>query len=124
MDANKFKKDLQAYKLGLSDNLDDETVNLMLHAFCMGYCQLSNELNEEFGAYIDLNPVFDTINKLNPLIKSAFDKDFKKMLYTKIYNSIEKELKRQVSEGKEFLKDSEIDSLVEEALREELDNNE
>ena len=45
----------------------------MLHAFCMGYCQLSAELNDEFGSYIDLNPVFDEINRINPLIKDCFE---------------------------------------------------
>ena len=73
MDANKFEKDLEDYKKGLSEKLDETTVNLMLHAFCMGYCQLSNELNEEFESYIDLNPVFDAINKINPLIKDNFN---------------------------------------------------
>lgn len=72
MDANKFEKDLKDYKEKLSKKLDEQTVNLMLHAFCMGYCQLSTELNEEFGAYIDLDPVFDKINELNPLITDIF----------------------------------------------------
>lgn len=73
MDVNKFKQDLEDYKNRLSTKLDEQTVNLMLHSFCMGYCQLSTELNEEFGAYIDLNPIFDEINRLNPLIKDCFE---------------------------------------------------
>ena len=72
MNVGKFKQDLGDYKDKLSSKLDNETVNLMLHAFCMGYCQLSHELNEKFASYIDLNPVFDEINKLNPLIKKHF----------------------------------------------------
>lgn len=68
MDAQKFEQDIKDYKDKLSKKLDEQTVNLMLHSFCMGYCQLSDELNEEFGANIDLNPVFDKINELNPLI--------------------------------------------------------
>lgn len=73
MDIAKFKQDLEDYKARLSTKIDAQMVNLMAHSFCMGYCQLSTELNEEFGAYIDLNPVFDEINKLNPLIKDYFD---------------------------------------------------
>lgn len=72
MDVEKFKKDLEEYKERLSSKLDEQTVNLMLHSFCMGYCQLSTELSEEFEAYIDLNPVFDKINELNPLIEDCF----------------------------------------------------
>ena len=73
MDIDKFKQDLEDYKQRLSTKLDEETVNLMLHSFCMGYCQLSTELNEEFGAYIDLNPIFDEINRLNLLVKHRFE---------------------------------------------------
>ena len=73
MDIDKFKEDLEDYKQRLSTKLDEETVNLMLHAFCMGYCQLSTELSEEFGAYIDLNPIFDEINRLNLLVKHRFE---------------------------------------------------
>lgn len=73
MDINKFNKDFEDYKQRLSSRLDDKIINLMLHAFCMGYCQLSTELNEEFGTYIDLNPVFDKITELSPLIKEFFE---------------------------------------------------
>lgn len=73
MDVKKFKQDLESYKNGLSTKLDEQTVNLMLHAFCMGYCQLSTELSEEFGSYIDLNPILDEINRLNPLIRECFE---------------------------------------------------
>lgn len=72
MNIDKFKQDLEDYKQRLSTKFDEETVNLMIHAFCMGYCQLSTELNEEFGAYIELNPIFDEINRLNLLVKHRF----------------------------------------------------
>lgn len=73
MNKNKFNQDFEEYKRRLSSKLDEKTVNLMLHAFCMGYCQLSTELNEEFDSYIDLNPVFDKINELSILIKEFFE---------------------------------------------------
>tara|TARA_B100002049_G_scaffold179327_1_gene136320 strand:+ start:104 stop:325 length:222 start_codon:yes stop_codon:yes gene_type:complete len=73
MDSQKFEKDLKDYEQKLSKKLDENTVNLMLHSFCMGYCQLSNELNEEFGAYIDLNPVFDKITELSKKINHNFN---------------------------------------------------
>lgn len=73
MNVEKFEDDFQDYKNRLSSKLDEETVALMLHAFCMGYCQLSGEINEEFDSYIDLTPVFDKINSLNPLIAHKFE---------------------------------------------------
>lgn len=72
MNKETFNKDYEDYKSKLSEKLDEEKVNLMMHAFCMGYCQLSNELNEEFDSYIDLNPVFDRINELSPKVSKSF----------------------------------------------------
>jgi len=73
MDSLKFEKDLKDYKEKLSKKLDENTVNLMLHSFCMGYCQLSNELNEEIEAYIDLNPVFEKITELSKKVNHNFN---------------------------------------------------
>ena len=73
MDIAKFNKDYEDYKNRLSTKLDEQMVNLMMHSFCMGYCQLSTELNEEFGAYIDLNPIFEKISELAPKIKDCFE---------------------------------------------------
>ncbi len=73
MNAEKFNSDYEYYKNNLSSKLDANTVNLMLHAFCMGYVQLAGHLLEEFGSAIDVNPALDKINQLNPVITHNFN---------------------------------------------------
>lgn len=73
MKAEKFNKDFEFYKKNLSKKLDERTVTLMLHAYCMGYCELSNHLNEEFETMIMINPVLDKITELGPKIKQYFN---------------------------------------------------
>lgn len=73
MDKEKFENDFNDYKDKLSSKLDENTVALMLHAYCMGYCQLSSELNDEFDSYIDLNPVLDKISSLSSVVNKNFE---------------------------------------------------
>lgn len=72
MNTIKFNSDYELYKNSLSIKIDTDTVNLMLHAYCMGYIELTNHLSEEFDSIINIDPVLDKINELNPLIKDKF----------------------------------------------------
>jgi hypothetical protein len=65
MNAEKFNKDFEFYKNNLLKVHDGKITNLMLHAYCMGYCELSNHLNEEFDSNIIVDPVLDKILELN-----------------------------------------------------------
>lgn len=66
---SKFESDFHDYKMKISTWADEKTSLLMMHSFCMGYCQLSNELQEDFDSLIDLDPVLDKINELTLEIK-------------------------------------------------------
>lgn len=59
-----FNKAFENYKGRLLQSLDEKTVNYMMYAFCMGYLQLSGELNEEFDSHVNIDPVLDKINEL------------------------------------------------------------
>lgn len=71
MDASTFESNFQYYKGNLSKSLNENTVNLMLHAYCMAYCDLSSIVGTEF--HIDIDPVLEKITELSPLIADNFD---------------------------------------------------
>ena len=76
MDIKKFNDDFNYYKSNLSKSFDEKTVNLMLHAYCIGYCEMSNHYFEEFDEAIDINPVLD---KINEALAPEIEKRKKKM---------------------------------------------
>lgn len=67
MDKEKFNQDFEFYKSKLSKSFDDKTVQCMMIAYCMGYMDLTGQLNEEFDSMIDVNPVLDKIKSLTPI---------------------------------------------------------
>ena len=44
---------------------DDKYIDAHLLGWCLGYCHLANQLSEEFGSYIDINPALEYIQHLN-----------------------------------------------------------
>ena len=73
MDNKKFNNDYEYYKSNLEKSLNVDSVNLMLHAYCMGYLELSNHLSEEFDSSLIINPALEKISELNPLISHLFE---------------------------------------------------
>ena len=73
MDKDRFEKDFKHYKSGLEKKLNKDEVNLMLHAYCIGYCEMINHVNEDVDGMYLVNPVLEKITELNPLIKHKFD---------------------------------------------------
>ena len=73
MNARKFNEDFEYYKNNLSKKLDEQTVGIMLHAYCMGYCGMAGHVLEEFDMTMDIDPVLEKISELNHYIKSAFE---------------------------------------------------
>ena len=73
MKKEKFKKDFEYYKAKLQSKLDNDTVNLMLLAYCMGYCDMVNHVNEDVDGMYLVDPVLDKISELSPLVKHRFD---------------------------------------------------
>ena len=67
-----FEQDLEFYKNNLSKELDKDSVNLMLHAYCMGHCNMAGHIFNHFNTYIDVDVVLETIKNLNPLIRHKF----------------------------------------------------
>lgn len=70
MNKEKFNKDVKEYEDKLLKTFDPLITKLLVRSYCMGYCQLSNELFEEFDSYIDLDPVLDKITSLSNEIKN------------------------------------------------------
>lgn len=72
MNEVKFNQDFDLYKSNISKKLNESQVNLMLHAYCMAYCDLAQNVFSEKDVYIDLDPVLEKISELNPLVSSNF----------------------------------------------------
>lgn len=71
MNAKTFKKDFEYYESKLINTLEDETiVNLMMHAYCMAYCDHANNLYDKIN--LPLDPVLDKIKELSPKIAPYF----------------------------------------------------
>lgn len=70
MNAKKFNEDFEFYKSNLQKSHDEKTVDLMLQAYCMGYCEMSNHYFEEFDEAMNINPVLDKISELSKIIYS------------------------------------------------------
>ncbi len=54
------------------------------------------------------------MNKIDDLIKN------KPKLHERVMNGVDRELKRQISAGKEFISDDDVDKLIDEILKEEM----
>ena len=59
-----FEQGFERYKTSIEAIHDRITVLCMLHAFCMGYCCYSAEVDES-----DLDPVFDKMNEIDKEIR-------------------------------------------------------
>jgi hypothetical protein len=80
MNAEKFNKDFDYYKSKLEKGLDEKSVTLMMLAYCMGYCELSNHVNEELGEVVDVDPVLDKISILGGLSKQYLTSNISRKL--------------------------------------------
>ena len=69
----RFEKDFKHYKANLEKKLNKDEVNLMLHAYCMGYCEMVNYVSEDVGSMYLVDPVLEKISELSPLIKHKFE---------------------------------------------------
>ena len=67
-----FDEDFEYYKDLLSENLSEDTVNLMLHSYCMGFVDLAQQLMEQFDVDIYIQPALEKIKELDPLIQKHF----------------------------------------------------
>lgn len=65
MNEEKFISDFDFYKSKISVNNEPNTVRKMLMAYCMGYIELSNHLNEELGSFVNVDVVLEKIKVLN-----------------------------------------------------------
>lgn len=73
VNKEKFNSDFELYKNRLSQKLDENTVNLMLHAYCMGYCDTVNHVQEHTETLYLINPVLDKITELSKLVNHNFE---------------------------------------------------
>ena len=64
MNKDKFLQDFKTFQACVLQSKSYKEMLYIMHGFCMGYCQFSNEFTEDFSDYIDLDPVFDKINEI------------------------------------------------------------
>jgi hypothetical protein len=70
---SKIESDFEFYKNNLSKKLDEKSVNLMLHAYCMGYLEMAIKVSGD-TEYLSsvVNPILEKISELGPSIKEYF----------------------------------------------------
>jgi len=72
MEKIRFEKDFKEYEEKLKGSLSDDKVNLMMFAYCMGYCDMVGHINEDTDGMYLIDPVLEKILELTPLISNQF----------------------------------------------------
>jgi DNA-binding XRE family transcriptional regulator len=90
MDKERFERDFEHYKNGLQQNLNEREVTLMLHSYCMGYCEMINHVNEDVDGMYLVNPVLEKISELS----SDFSKHFNSSKKDFSIEDVDKEILR------------------------------